>query len=48
MGQLSALLYKYLMLTKRQKSAFCCQVFSPILGILLVALILSQKGNVTG
>ena len=45
MGQTRALLYKYWLLTKRTKMAFCCQIFSPVMGLLLIVLVLSQKSE---
>lgn len=47
MGQKRALIYKFTILTKRQKAGFCCQVVSPLFGIALIALILSNKDSFT-
>lgn len=48
MGQKSALFYKYWILTKRQKAGFCCQIFSPLFGIALISLILSNMEGISG
>ena len=40
MGQIGALFYKYLMLSKRQKAGLACQIISPLLGVILIKIIL--------
>ena len=45
MGQIKALLYKNLQITKRLKAAWLCQILTPLICITLIKLMLLTNGN---